>query len=174
MSTTYPAEDGRTGNTEYFPSVYSGWGSWGTGDTGGTGASGGGASGGGGGRGNGNHSSARGGGGGGGAGGDSRAGGGEGGGHRSSDTGYKGQDAYNATQTPIETINENYATFGINSSYGRGGSTNQDGISGFVIVHQISTTPIFDCGPINESVNKIKDCGLTTEHTTHGFNCGNI
>jgi len=128
-----PGYVGVAGNTAQFPSLYSGNGiGWNHG--GGAGASGGGATGGGGGYGAGNEGDAWGGGGGGGGGGSADAGGGSGG--YGNPGGYGGNGS-NYHTTPTAVADEN-ANIGVIGNYGLGGTSGQNGNSGFVYVKRVA------------------------------------
>lgn len=129
---------GVEGNTTDFPDIYSGrggnGGDWEGGYSyGGAGASGGGASGGGGASNGKPQNGSYGGPGGGGAGGSMDAGGGAAGNGRD---GYGRTDGYNHHTIPTDTTAEN-SLYGVDANYGIGGTTNQNGSQGFVVIRRI-------------------------------------
>lgn len=127
-------QQGVTGNTQDFPSIYSGHGGGGDRTVGAVESYGGGAGGGGGGAGAGNHGGAVSGAGGGGAGGDMDAGGGSAG----TLAGYvnkAAKNAYNYKTTPTSTTD--YKGMKQTTNWGVGGTTNQDGTDGWVFIERV-------------------------------------
>lgn len=175
--------DGEAGNTTDFPDITSGGGGTGqqwNGSFGNNsnGASGGGASGGSGGGGADNSDYSSGGSGGGGAGGSTDAGGGKAGmkwvNVRNE---CKGQDASNHHTVPTDTLAENME-YGVNNNYGIGGSPNQNGSKGFVLIRRIDANAerllVDDLGLITENVTETIDCGSVADNVVDTINLGTI
>lgn len=175
----YDGANGTAGNTQDFPSLYSGAGGIGHGSISGSkgnGASGGGASGASGGSytlGSG-YTSGTSGAGGGGAGGSTDAGGGTGGpALTGGQSDSRGSNASNPHTTP--TLSTNY--LGENSNLGRGGNPNENGYGGWLYITLVNTIPapaIWDLGNINSSVVETTDCGLVTGTTDETLDMGSI